>query len=200
MDLREHFGAIDVYLFDQLHRGRISKGQRILDAGCGKGRNLHYLLREGFDVYGADTSPVAIAATRKRVLKLRPELDPARFRVDRIESLSFPDEHADVVICSAVLHFARDTEHFDAMLDGLWRVLRPGGMLFTRLATNVGIEHKLEDLGSGNYRLPDGSKRYLVSEESLVASGERVGGTLLDPIKSTVVQGLRSMGTWVLRK
>ena len=200
MDLREQFGAIDVYLFDQLHKGRITPGQRILDAGCGKGRNLHYLLREGFDVYGADASAVAIAATRKRVAKLRPEIDPARFRVDRIESLSFADEHADVVICNAVLHFARETAHFDAMLDGLWRVLRPGGMLFTRLATSIGIEDKIEGLGSDNYRLPDGAKRYLVSEASLLASTERLGGTLLDPIKSTVVQGLRSMGTWVLRK
>lgn len=200
MNLREQFGAIDVYLFDQLRKGRIEQGQRILDAGCGKGRNLHYLLSEGYDVYAADASPVAIAATRRRVAKLRPELDPARFRVDRIERMSFPDEHAHVVICNAVLHFARDTEHFDAMLGGLWRVLRPGGMLFARLATSVGIEDRIEDLGSGNFRLPDGTKRYLVSEASLMASTDRLGGALVDPIKSTVVQGLRSMGTWVLRK
>ena len=45
--LRAQFGAIDVYLFDQLLRGAIRPGMRVLDAGCGSGRNLVYLLREG---------------------------------------------------------------------------------------------------------------------------------------------------------
>ncbi len=38
MTLSEEFGAIDIYLFDQLLRGRIRPGMRIFDAGCGYGR------------------------------------------------------------------------------------------------------------------------------------------------------------------
>jgi 2-polyprenyl-3-methyl-5-hydroxy-6-metoxy-1,4-benzoquinol methylase len=38
-DLQEQFGQLDIYWFDQLLRGRIVPGMRILDAGCGFGRN-----------------------------------------------------------------------------------------------------------------------------------------------------------------
>jgi SAM-dependent methyltransferase len=53
-DLQREFGAIDIYLFDQLLRGRIAPGLRVLDAGCGSGRNLVYLLRSGYEVFAAD--------------------------------------------------------------------------------------------------------------------------------------------------
>ena len=68
MGLSEEFGAIDIYLFDQLLRGRIRPGMRIFDAGCGYGRNLVYLLREGYDVFGVDNDPAAIAGDRKSVV------------------------------------------------------------------------------------------------------------------------------------
>jgi hypothetical protein len=50
------------------------------------------------------------------------------------------------------------------------------------------------------YRLPDGTDRYLVDEAMLMAQTRRLGGRLLDPLKTTVVQGQRSMTTWVVRK
>ena len=116
--LREQFGPIDIYLFDQLLRGRISPEMRIFDAGCGSGRNLVYLLREGYEVCGVDGDPQAVASVRR----FAPHAD---FRVEAIERMSFPDAFADVVLSSAVLHFARDDSHFRAMLDGSWRVLKP---------------------------------------------------------------------------
>src|SRR5437016_2472827 len=112
-ELESQFGGIDIYLFDQLLRGRIRPGMRILDAGCGSGRNLVYLLREGYEVFGVDQDPRAIA-----------HLPVDRFRVEPIEAMSFPDAFADVVLSSAVLHFARDDAQFQAMLLGTWRVLK----------------------------------------------------------------------------
>src|SRR5881409_3411369 len=109
--LQDQFGPIDIYLFDQILRGRIRPGMRIFDAGCGSGRNLIYLLREGYGVFGVDIDPRAIAAVRA----LSPELPPENFRVEALESTSFPEHFADVVISSAVLHLARDPHHFTAM-------------------------------------------------------------------------------------
>src|SRR5277367_4656678 len=198
--LREQFGQIDIYLFDQLLKGRIAPGMRILDAGCGAGRNLVYFLREGYEVYAADADPETIESVRYFARKLAPALPPSNFRVEAVEQMSFDDTCADVVISSAVLHFARDDAHFESMLQGSWRVLRRGGLFFCRLATSIGIEAQVQRVQGRRHRLPDGSERYLADEALLGAAVERLGGELTDPLKTTVVQNQRSMTTWVLRK
>jgi SAM-dependent methyltransferase len=197
--LREQFGEMDIHLFDQLLRGRITEGMRILDAGCGGGRNLVFFLREGFDVWGVDESVEAIAHTRQLAARLAPRLTADRFRVEPVESLSHADGSMDVVLSSAVLHFARDDAHWLAMVREMWRVLAPGGMLFARLATPVG-QPEMQALGGGRYIMPDGSARFLVGHEKLKDTTSALGGSLVDPLKSTVVHDLRSMGTWVVRK
>lgn len=197
--LREQFGDIDIYLFDQLLRGRITAGQRVLDAGCGGGRNLVYLLRQGFDVCGADASPAAVAEARALAGRLAPGR-PFDCRVEPIEALSFPDHHADVVIASAVLHFARDPRHFEQMVREMWRVLRPGGLFFARLASTIGLEGQVRPLGDGRFVLPDGSERFLVDAAAIASWTHRLGGELIDPIKTTVVNGARAMTTWVARR
>src|SRR5262249_30306914 len=124
-DPRTHFGDIDIYLFDQVLRGRIRPGMTVLDAGCGTGRNLVYFLREGFEVLALDESPSAVAAVRELARRLASRLPETSFRAESLESSSFPDGVADVVLSSAVLHFARDEAHFRAMLHGTWRLVRP---------------------------------------------------------------------------
>lgn len=198
--LAEQFGAIDIYLFDQLLRGRIEPGMRVLDAGCGSGRNLVYLLQAGYEVFGVDMDPDAVESTRELAKQLAPSLPVGNFRVGAIESMPFPEAFADVVLSNAVLHFARDDEHFDAMLRGTWRVLKPGGMLFCRLASSIGIESRIERLSGRRHLLPDGSERYLVDEAQLMKITSKLGGELLDPLKTTVVQGQRSMTTWVVER
>lgn len=199
-ELARQFGEIDIYLFDQLLRGRLSHGMRVLDAGCGTGRNLVYLLRQRFEVFAVDQDPMSIGVVRRLAATLTPDLSPDNFRVEKIESMSFPDACADFVISSAVLHFARNDDHFGDMLRGTWRVLKPGGLLFCRLASSIGLEHQIEDVGNRRFRLPDGSERYLVNEALLMQAAHDLRGRLLDPLKTTVVQNERAMTTWVLRK
>lgn len=199
MDLKAEFGNIDIYVFDLLLRARIAPGMRVFDAGCGGGRNLVYLLRNGYEVCGNDIDPQAVAQVRAMAAAIAAGATPD-FRVEAIEQTSFPDAHADVVIASAVLHFARDSQHFDAMLRQMWRVLRPRGLFFARLASSVGIGADVVALGNARYHLPDGTERYLVDTAAIEQWTGRLGGALLDPIKTTVVHGQRSMTTWVARK
>lgn len=199
-DLAAQFGPIDIYLFDQLLRGRLSPPMRVIDAGCGSGRNAYYLMSAGFRVAAVDASADAVAATRALAARLAPALPASDFRVEPVEAMSFTDHEADAVVCNAVLHFARDDAHFAAMLESMWRVLKPGGLLFCRLASDIGMESRMTPTTPGRYRMPDGSERYLVNEAMLMDWTRRLGGALLDPLKTTIVQDQRCMTTWVLRK
>jgi tellurite methyltransferase len=198
--LRQAFGDIDIYLFDQLLRGRFDGVRTVLDAGCGGGRNLVWLLRAGVDVYAVDRDAAAVERVRGLAAELAPGLPPDNVRVAEVDALPFADAAMDAVISSAVLHFAADPAHWGRMVDEMWRVLRPGGVLFARLASSIGIEGRVRPVGNGRFRLPDGSERFLVDEAALVARTEALGGVLLDPIKTTNVQNLRAMTTWCLRK
>jgi SAM-dependent methyltransferase len=195
-ELTELLGKIDIYLLDQILRGRVPEGARILDAGCGPGRNLVFLVRAGYDVSAVDENPEAIASVRE----LARHLEPTQFRVEPVERLSFPHEAFDFVIASAVLHFARDEGHFESMLKEMWRVLAPGGILFARLASTIGMEDRMQLIEGRRFTLPDGTDRYLVDEALLMALTGELGATLLDPIKTTVVQNQRCMTTWVIGK
>ena len=199
-DLKRTVGSMDIYLLDQLVRGRIAEGSRIFDAGCGSGRNVKWFLEAGHPVGGVDHDPSAVDKVRALAARVATAVPETSFRVEAIESNTFEDRAWDVVISSAVLHFARDHEHFRAMLDASWRLLADGGFLFCRLASRIGMaEERFRPLGNGRYTMPDGSDRYLVDEDLLVALTAELGGDLLDPIKTTVVQDQRCMTTWVLR-
>jgi len=198
-DLSSTFGNIDIYVFDQLLKGRIVATDRVLDAGCGSGRNVFYLLQQGLDIYAVDSNPAAVQGVRDLAAELNRPADDEHFRVERLEALTFADGTFDVVICSAVLHFARDDAHFEAMVRELWRVLRPGGLFFARLASTIGMETRVRRIDGRRFALPDGSERYLVDEPQLMTLMTELGGQLLDPLKTTVVQDQRAMTTWVVR-
>jgi tellurite methyltransferase len=198
LSLREEFGQIDIYVFDQILRGNIAPGMRVLDAGCGYGRNLVYLLREGFEIFALDGSPEAVEHVRRLSASIQTGLPPANFQVGLIERMPFPDCFADVVICNSVLHFARDDNHFHQMVSELWRVLAPGGMLFCRLGSRIGME--FNHVSGNKYVVGDGQEWFLVDEKMLLGLTGELNGVLIDPLKTTVVQNHRCMTTWVLRK
>jgi len=62
------------------------------------------------------------------------------------------------------------------------------------------MERRVTPLSGRRHRLPDGSERFLVDEPYLLALTAELGGALVDPLKTTVVQDQRCMTTWVLRK
>jgi tellurite methyltransferase len=198
-NLRDWFGGIDIYLFDQLLQGRITPDMKLLDAGCGSGRNLTYFFRTGFDVSGVDQSAAAIAEMRALAAALAPSLAAENFRLEAVEKMSFGDAAFDVVLSSAVLHFARDEDHWREMVREMWRVLKPGGIFFARLASSVGIDG-IRLIEGRQYHLPDGSRRFLVDEEMLLRETELIGGQWIEPFKTVVVQHQRAMSNWVLRK
>ena len=196
--IQEQFGQIDIYVFDQILRGNIAAGMKVLDAGCGYGRNLVYLLREGCEVYALDANPEGVEHVRALAAELNPRLPAENFQVGQIEAMPFADGFADVVMCNSVLHFARDQHQFLTMLEELWRVLRPGGMLFMRMGSRIGME--FQQVRPDIYRIGDGQEWFLVDEELLLGLTGELNGVMVDPLKTTIVQDYRCMTTWVVRK
>jgi ubiquinone/menaquinone biosynthesis C-methylase UbiE len=200
MNLCEQFGDIDIYLFDQLLKGRITPPMSVLDAGCGGGRNIVYFLREGFSVFAVDSNPESIQRVSSLASGLAPHLPPTNFQVANVSEMPFPDESFDLVISSAVLHFAEDKRRFDRMIEEMWRVLKQDGILFARLASSIGIEKLVKPVGNGRYLLPDGTERFLVDERMIAEATERLAAKRLELLKTTNVENLRCMTTWVLAK
>ena len=197
--LRERYGNIDIYLFDQLLKGRYDNAKKVLDVGCGDGRNLFYFLRNSYEVFGIDPNPQAVEAVKKLSTTLAPDNPLENFVVCSAENLPYGDANFDLLICSAVLHFATGEQHFASMLRSMFRVLKPGGYFFARLASDIGLEALVKPLGNDRYLLPDGSERFLVNEQKLLQYTSE-SGVLYEPIKTTNVQNIRCMTTWCVQK
>jgi tellurite methyltransferase len=189
-------GAMDIYLVDQVMKGRYQAGEVLLDAGCGRGRNMHWFLRNDFEIYGIDTDPLLI----DELVRQNPVLPQGRFRVNAVEKTSFASEFFDGIISSAVLHFASSTTHFFQMLAELYRVLKPGGTLFLRMASDIGMEKKVQPLGDGVFLIPDGSTRFLLTRDLLEQVLARFPFSFLENFKTVNVADVRCMSTLVLQK
>ncbi|MGV3589156.1 MAG: class I SAM-dependent methyltransferase [Adhaeribacter sp.] len=198
--LRNIFGDLDIYIFDQLLKGWITENTPLLDAGCGSGRNLQYLLQAGCPVFGIDHDPESIRQVQARAATLAPHFPATNFLVADVANIPFKDVAFQVVICSAVLHFARNEAHFRRIIQELWRVLQPGGMLFCRLSTIIGLKNKLPHLHDRFYQMPHGKTWFLADEALLLEQENTLGAHRLEPLKTVLVEEQRAMTTWVLQK
>ncbi|WP_298541399.1 bifunctional 2-polyprenyl-6-hydroxyphenol methylase/3-demethylubiquinol 3-O-methyltransferase UbiG [uncultured Aquimarina sp.] len=193
--LRNELGNIDIYILDQLLKERYSQNDKILDAGCGSGRNIHWFYKNRFNVYAVDKEIEQI-----EYLKLVYPDWSDQFCSASLEQLPYNDTFFDHIICSAVLHFATSTNHFRTMFSELIRVLKPTGSLFIRMTSDIGIENKVTHLKEGVYRLGDESDRFLLTKDLLSLIMDEHQLSFLEPLKSTNVHDLRSMSTLVLQK
>jgi ubiquinone/menaquinone biosynthesis C-methylase UbiE len=196
IDISTLLGNTDIYLIDQIMKGRYKKGELILDSGCGPGRNLHWFLINGFDIYGIDSNPVFITD----ILQKNKSLPPGRFQISVVEATLFGDNFFDHIISSAVLHFAKNTDHFFAMMNEMIRVLKPGGSLFIRMTSDIGIETIVKPIAEGIYLIPDGSRRFLLTRSLLSQILDQYPVSYLEEFKTVNVNDVRCMSTMVLSK
>ena len=171
---------------------------KVLDAGCGEGRNLMHFINSGYDVYGIDINPMAIKALQFIISSIRPDLSKNHFKEEDIANLSFPDNTFDLIIASAVLHFASDHNHFYKMVGQLIRSLKSGAMLFIRMTSDIGIENLVVAKGSGRFLIPDGSERFLLTREILEKLNSQYTLKYLEPFKTVNVNDVRCMSTLIV--
>lgn len=189
-------GDTDIYLIDQILKGRYKEHETILDAGCGIGRNMHWFLQNNLCIYGIDSNTTYITELKMDF----PNLPPIRLQVADIEQMPFGDNFFNHIISSAVLHFAESTQHFLNIMHEMFRVLKPNGTLFIRMTSNIGIEHLVKKLKNGIYMLPDGTTRFLLTREILRQVLHQYPLTFIEPLKSVNVDDMRCMSTLMLHK
>ncbi len=189
-------GQTDIYLLDQIMKGRYKENEKILDAGCGSGRNMHWFRQNNFDIYAIDTNEEIINQQRAA----NPAVPKENFQVSSVDETPFPDNYFDHLVCIAVLHFATNKTHFKKMMGELVRIVKPGGSLLFRIAADVGFEDKIQSLGDGVYRIPDGTDRFLLNKALLAECMQENKLTFLEPFKTVNVDDLRCMSTLVLQK
>jgi len=199
-DLQRSVGSTDIYLLDQILKGRIAASHRVLDVGTGGGRNVRWPLYAGCDVWAVDRNDECLAQLTSLAQELGVTLPADHVQVATLPDLPFEADWFDIVVCIAVLHFAPHHQAFDAMTRELWRVLKPGGMLLVRTATDVGMGASVERDADGRAHLPDGTDRYVVQEGQLAKLTDDLHAKLLEPIKTVVVHGQRAMTTWCIQK
>lgn len=197
--LNKYLGNIDLYLLDQVLKGNIDSNAKILDAGCGEGRNLIYFLNNGFDVAGVDQNKDAIGMLQFVIGSNYAHYSKDRFRTGELSQLPYPNVEFNYIICSAVLHFAQSEDHFWQMFTELDRVLSADGTLFIRMASNIGLQGN-ESLSDGRYALPDGSQRFLLTENMISTIIKDHSYTRIEPVKTVIVENQRCMTTLVLKK
>ncbi len=199
-ELRHELQNIDIYLLDQIMKGRYKPDHRILDAGCGSGRNLFWLLKNNFDIYAVDAQKEALEALVQSANSLKIDLHPEKVKIADLRYLEFDSGFFDHIICSAVLHFAKSHQHFEKMFAELVRLLKPSGTLFIRMTSNIGIEKVVEEIESGVHHIPDGSVRYLLTKNMLAKIMRQHRLTFLEPLKTVNVNDERCMSTLMLQK
>ncbi len=198
--LNQYVGNIDIYLLDQILKGRFNNEMKVLDAGSGEGRNLIWFMQQGYEIHAIDQNDGALQMLKYQMRSLnRHDLVDNTYIMDLAEML-FPDAAFQLVVCSAVLHFANNEEHFKAMLQELTRVTAGGGYLFIRTATARGLPPtSFQAIGHGRYHLADGTERFLITDAH-ISTLLAMGWEAIEPIKSVLVEDYRSMLVAVLRR
>ena len=195
MDYKTTFdalGNVDIYVIDQILKGQYQNGQSILDAGCGKGRNLKWFYQNDYEIFGIDADAEFLSFAKAQYPKTE-----GNFITGTLDDLPYDENSFDHILCCAVLHFAESGTHFTAMFSELIRVLKPDGMLLIRIASNIGLDGNAPDI---RYKENGQKGTYYRTRERIKQLIGEFNLTVLEPLKTTNVQDERAMTTLVLQK
>lgn len=193
--LKHLLGNTDIYLIDQILKGRYQQNDLILDAGCGNGRNLNWFIANKISVIGIDQSPEVIQYIQAKHPTIK-----ENFLIGSLKEIPFPDSHFNHIISSAVFHFAGSEAHFILLFEEHLRVLKSGGSFFIRMASDIGIEDRIIHIEDGVYRIPDHSTRFLLTRKLVNQLTKTSNLIHLEPFKTTNVNDIRCMSTWIIEK
>lgn len=113
----------NIIYFYKHHLSKMKKNSKILDCGCGNGRNFKFLSENGFDVYGTDTSPKIINDNKKKFKKHK-----NKFELGDIRFLEFKENFFDVIISEASMYY-QSIEDLKKTIERFYYLLKPNGII-----------------------------------------------------------------------
>lgn len=198
-ELNHALGNIDLFLLDQILKGRFENTDRILDAGCGEGRNLTYFIRNEYDVWGIDNNATALKMLRMTGRSLHKGFDPEKFIATEITEIPFPPQSFDVIICLAVLHFSPSEKAFFTALDEMMKVLRKDGSLFVSMYSNFGMAKEVVHQEDVDNKVLNGSY-FLLTEFLYNTLLQRYALREIESVKTVITQNIYPITYLTLKK
>lgn len=139
--INNFFGDMDLFLMDAVLKGHISSGVKVLDIGFGSGRNTIHFLQNGYEVFGMESDQRKLDLFRFMVESLYKE-EVKRFVLGNVQSLPYPSNAFDVIICSRILHFMKNEFEFKKAWQSMTTCLRPGGVLYVAVNSTFGLKQE----------------------------------------------------------
>jgi len=149
-------GAYDLtpasFLIDKVPFFKSQGVKRVLDAGCGQGRNCAYLLDQEFQIYGVDSSSSALLLCERLMdskCRLSRDLSqPSRYhlynrRLEELDHIFAPDS-LDAVVSVTVLTHILDAEK---VINQFYRALKPEGYVLADFANPKDSTYKYVSKG-----------------------------------------------------
>jgi tellurite methyltransferase len=191
-EINNYFGDMDILLMDLILKGKVPESGKVLDAGCGEGRNGIYFINEGYAYTGIDTDQ-----SKVRLIEYLSKGANASFYVTDIKSFSKKGISFDFIICSRVLHFAKSVDHFFEMWNNLISMLNPNGIIYISMDsvvdTNMG-----DEVDNGRYSFPDSEIRFAITSD--IYEEIKKGFEEIESLKTLVAHGKRAQSFIVLKK
>ncbi|MCE9628722.1 MAG: class I SAM-dependent methyltransferase [Candidatus Vogelbacteria bacterium] len=182
------------------------KIKKVLDLGCGAGRNTEMIWSLGFNVYGVDLHEDMVSTTMTRMKTLAPEINwSLRIVQTDMTSLPYMDGSFDVVLSNGVYHNVSSVEDLEIAIQESARVLSNNGFLCINIFTSKYIDHNTLEKESSNhlYTTKEGLDMILISSEELIAICDKYNLKLQENLTeyvSEVSTGKRSVARGVFKK
>ena len=177
------FGDIDMDLLDMILKGHFEGQNKILEIGCGGGRNLIHFLQSGFDIYTIDKDPSAVQMARYIYQEM--DVNPVgKVFTEDISSTPFDDGFFDSIICTRVLHFSEDEISFRSRWNEINRILKRDGFLFCTIDSMLGFEKYVKKIDSWKWKFSDGTVRFLLTDKLLEKLEIEENYEYIEPLKT----------------
>ena len=185
---------MDLFLMDLILKGKIPSNARVLDVGCGEGRNGIHFIQQGHEYHGWD-----IDSSKLKLLEyLAKTFDAshAHFKIQDIRSAE-ADRFFDFIICSRMLHFAESKVDFLLMWEKLSGQLKRGGILYVSMDSIIDNDlwKKLEH---GKIKFPDARIHFALTSD--IYEEIKKGFEEIEPLKTLVYHNKRAQSFLCFKK